>query len=200
MKNKIAALLLSCCLTGQVQAQTDSNPIRTYRNFPIILTAQFHSLTLPFKDLKSNFANVGLGIGTEVSLNKKHNWVQQVNGVWYRNRTVGNGLLFYTQTAWRPKLSSVFYAEVKAGAGYMLAYRPVESYKPENGDWVSVGNKGKGLVTVPVGISVGYNKYSAHTYLSPFVSYQLLVLPNYNKSIPIIPETLLQAGVRIHYK
>jgi len=200
MKNKIAALLLSCCLATGAKAQIDPNPIKNYRNFPVILTAQFHSLTLPFKDLKSNFSNVGLGIGTEVSLNKKHKWVQQVNGVWYRNRAVGNGLLFYTQTAWRPKLISNFYAEVKAGAGYMLAFRPVESYKPDNGDWVSVGTKGKGLITVPVGISVGYNKYSSHTYLSPFVSYQLLVLPNYNKSIPIVPETLLQAGVKIYYK
>lgn len=197
MKKSYVILFLACCLVIPAMAQTDSGKI--YRNFPIIATIQFHSLALPFRDLKTNFSNVGFGLGTEVSLNGKHNWTQQVNMVWYRNQAAGNGLLFYTQTAWRPTIISPVYTEVKAGVGYLVAFRPVESYKQENGKWVSVDHKGKGLFTVPIGISIGYNKFSPNTYFSPFATYQLLLISGYNKSIPIVPQTLLQVGSRIHF-
>jgi hypothetical protein len=100
---------------------------------------------------------------------------------------------------WRPTIADHFYTEIKAGGGYNYCYRPVGSYRPENGNWVSVGNKGKGMFTLLGGVSAGYNNYSSTTYVSPFASYQLMVLKGYNKSIPIVPETVLQVGSRIHF-
>ena len=160
-------LLIGCSLLFSAAAQHTSS--KDYRNFPIVLTLQFNNLALPFKNLKSNFSNMGVGIGTEVSHNGGHNWAQQFTALWYRNKTVGNGLLFYTQTSWRPTLFSNIYTEVKAGVGYMIAFRPVEAYKQVNGAWVSVGNKGKGLLALPVGISLGYNNYSDDVYVSPCI-------------------------------
>jgi hypothetical protein len=180
-------------LTGQEKTS------RAYRNFPVIITINFHSLALPFRDFKSNFSNVGFGIGTEVSFNGEQDWVQQFSIHWIRNKNGGNGLLFSTQTVWRPTIADDFYTEIKAGVGYNYCYRPVGSYRPENGNWVSVGNKGKGMLALLGGISAGYNNYSSTTYVSPFMSYQLMVLKGYNKSIPVVPETLLQAGSRIHF-
>lgn len=198
MKKTFFGALLGCCLAFSLSAQSDIS--KNYRNFPIVLTLQFHSLTLPFKDLKSNFTNVGLGLGTELSFSGKQNWVQQVGALWYRNKTVGNGLLFYTQTAWRPSLSDNFYTELKIGAAYLLAFRPVDSFRYSNGEWTPAGRKGRGLLALPLGISLGYQQYSAETYLSPFVSYQFMLVKGYNKSIPLVPETLLQIGSRVHFK
>jgi hypothetical protein len=190
-------LLLSLSTTTTLYAQTE--PAENYRNFPLVVSIQFHALSLPFKDLKTNFKNVGLGLGTEFSLNGQHNWVQQVQAVWYRNKAVGDGLLFYTQNAWRPTVAGGFFAEVKAGAGYLYAFRPVASFRPENNRWTPVGRKGKGLFAVPVGISLGYHRYEAQTYLSPFVSYQFLLVSGYNPSVPLVPETLIQAGTSLHF-
>ena len=187
------SLMVSVCSSGQDKVN------RAYRNFPIIITIQFHSLALPFKDLKTNFSNVGIGVGTEVSFNGKKDWVQQFSMALNRNQNIGNGLLFSTQTVWRPTIVDHFYGEIKAGVGYSYCYRPVESYRPENGKWVSMGNKGKGMLALLGGVSAGYDNYSSSTYMSPFVSYQFMVLTGYNKSIPILPETLLQAGSRIHF-
>jgi len=192
-------ILLGIYLIGFLGSWGQDKMNRGYRNFPVIVTIQFHSLALPFKDLKSNFSNVGLGIGTEVSFNGKQDWVQQLSIALNRNQNIGNGLLFSTQTVWRPTIADHFYAEIKAGAGYNYCYRPVESYRPRNGNWVSVGNKGKGIFTLLGGVSAGYNNYSPTTYMSPFVSYQFMVLKGYNKSMPIVPETLLQVGSRIHF-
>jgi hypothetical protein len=196
MKAKIVTTLLVLCLLGSLRAQTDNQ--KDYRNFPIIVMVQFHNLSMPFKDMKSNFSNIGFGIGTELSYNGKSNWVQQFSATWHHNKTVGNGILLYSQAAWRPNIGSGVYSEVKAGAGYMYAFRPVESYKQSNGVWSPVDHKGKGMFTLPVGISIGYQSYSNKTYVSPFISYQFLLISGYNQSIPLVPETLIQVGSRIH--
>lgn len=198
MKTIIFATLIGGFVAFSALGQADV--ARPYRNFPIVATLQFHALSLPFRDLKSNLANVGFGLGTEVSLNGKHNWAQQVNLVWYRNRTVGNGVLLYTQTAWRPTLTGPLYAEVKAGAGYLVSFRPSEGYKQTDGNWMPVGHKSKGLFAIPAGISLGYYNPSSGTTISPFASYQFLLVTNYNKSIPLAPQTLLQVGSRIYLK
>jgi hypothetical protein len=196
MKSKIVTTLLVICLSASLQAQKDVQ--NGYRNFPIIVMVQFHNLSMPFKDMKSNFANIGFGIGTEFSYNGKSNWVQQFNATWHHNKTVGNGILLYSQAAWRPNIGSGVYTELKAGAGYMYAFRPVESYKQSNGVWSPVDHKGKGMFTLPIGISVGYQSYSNKAYVSPFVSYQFMLISGYNQSIPLVPETLIQVGSRIH--
>lgn len=198
MKKKTLLSLAGICLFSSLFSQAES--VENYRNFPLIVSVQFHALSMPFKDLKTNFKNVGLGLGTEVSLNGKRNWAQQIQAVWYRNKAVGDGLLFYTQTAWRPTLAANVFTEVKAGAGYLYAFRPVRSFQPENGRWVPVGRKGKGLFTVPVGISLGYHDFQPEAYLSPFVSYQFLLVSGYNPSVPLVPETLIQVGTGVHFK
>lgn len=192
MKWMLAAVLFTHAARGQ------SKPAKTYRNFPIVFSVQFHSLSYPLKDLKTNFKNVGVGIGTEIALGSKHNWAQQFQLSWYNNRQAGNGILLYTQSAWRPTIVAHIYTELKAGFGYLYSFRPVISYEEKNGEWVSVGHRGKWLFTVPVGFSLGYNNYSAKTYVAPFASYQLLLSANYNKSVPIITNSLFQVGARIH--
>jgi hypothetical protein len=194
---QILILCTSIFLGVNLKAQEAKS--NSHRNFPLIISVQFHSLSLPFKNLKSNFSNFGIGLGTEVSHNGGQNWVQQLNVGWYRNASIGNGLFFNTQAVWRPTIVNNFYTELKAGIGYHYSFRPVESYKQENGTWISVGRKGKGMFSVPVGISAGYSKYQAGTYISPFISYQLLLLKGYNTDIPLVPETLIQAGTRIHF-
>jgi hypothetical protein len=196
MKQQIRWLLVGLMFTQTALGQ--DKPAKTYRNFPIVLSLQFHSLSYPFKDFKANFKNVGFGIGTEIALGNKHNWAQQFQLTWYQNRHAGNGLLMYTQSAWRPTLFSNIYGELKAGFGYTYSFRPVKSFEQKDGNWVSVGHKGKWLFTVPVGVSLGYNKFSQHTYVAPFASYQLLLSANYNKDVPLMTNSLFQLGARIH--
>jgi len=198
MKSKyvIVGLLCGILYTGYAQ----NNFAKNYRDFPLIITLQFHSFSMPFKNIKSNFSNIGIGIGTEISYNKKSNWVQQFHLIWYRNKNMGNGFLGYSQATWRPSVGSSIYTELKLGVGYLLSKRPSESFKQKNGEWISVGKKGKGMFTVPIGFSIGYQNEQEKTYVSPFASYQFLVVTDYNKSIPIVPQTLIQTGSRIHFE
>ncbi|GAB4410630.1 MAG: hypothetical protein OHK0053_37450 [Microscillaceae bacterium] len=197
MKNAILYLFAGgLCLTQIAQAQTEQS--REYRNFPIIITLQFHALSTPFRNLKADFKNIGIGIGKEVRYHKAAHWTQQFHLLWYRNKATGNGTMFYSQAAWRPDISANVYGEIKAGLGYLISKRPSPSFVQSQGRWVSVGRKGKGLLALPVGVSLGYQEYSEHTYLSPFISYQVMLLKGYNQTIPVIPESLFQIGTRIH--
>lgn len=184
-----------CILCPSINAQAD--PIPKYRNFPIVFTIQFHSMNLPFRNLKSNFSNFGFGLGTEFSYNGRQNLTQQFTALWYRNKAAGNGLMFYTQAAWRPEITGDFFTEIKAGAGYLYSFRPVESFKQVEGQWESAGHRGKGMLALPVGISAGYNNFSFKTSYSPFISYQFYLASGYNTSIPIVPGSLIQVGTRV---
>jgi hypothetical protein len=196
MKRQVVSLVLAAFFAQSGIAQSHSK--QDYRNFPIVLSLQFHSLSFPFKDIKTNFRNVGFGVGTEIALGSTHNWAQQFQVSWYRNPQAGNGILLYTQSAWRPTIVSHVYTEIKAGFGLTYNFRPVTAYRQQDGEWFSVGHKGKWLFTVPLGISLGYNNYSAKTYLAPFVSYQVLANTGYAKSIPIMTNSLIQFGTRVH--
>jgi hypothetical protein len=198
MKAKFFILVITSSLAFAVKAQPETQ--KDYRNFPLIVSLHFHSLSLPFRNLRSNLNNIGIGLGTEISLNGKHNWAQQFNAVWFRNKAIGNGLLFYTQAAWRPEVAADAFTEIKAGAGYLYSFRPGKSYEQVNGQWISRGYKGKGMLALPIGVSVGYHSYSPGTYFSPFVTYQFLIVSGYNASVLIVPETLIQVGTRIHFE
>jgi len=195
MKTTITTLFLLFCSLVPTRAQTE--PGSHYRNFPLIVTLQFHALSLPFRDLKANFQNVGIGIGTEISYNGKNNWAQQFSLAWWGNRAIGNGLLLYSQVVWRPGASPGIFGELKAGAGYLYSFRP-NAYEQVNGVWKPAGRKGKGMLALPVGVSLGYDSYAKNAYVSPFVAYQFMLVKGYNDSVPLVPQTLIQAGVRIH--
>ncbi|MBX2969103.1 MAG: hypothetical protein KF803_07010 [Cyclobacteriaceae bacterium] len=194
---KTRVVVLACLFAYSVSAQETP---KNYTDFPIIVTIQFHALSLPFKNLKGNFKNVGIGIGTEVGHNKKQTWVTQVGVLWYHNKHVGNGFMPHVQTVWRPTVSDDVYTELKAGIGYLLSSRPVNSWKQINGTWEPVGRKGKGMLAIPVGISVGSNTIASNALLSPFVTYQFMLASGYNTSLPVVPATILQTGVRLHQK
>jgi len=189
---------LGTLLFASILSRGQSPEPKNYSDFPLIITIQFHAFALPFRDLKSNFSNVGIGIGTELSFNGKASGAQQIQALWYHNKAMGNGLLLYTQSVWRPYFSSDGYGELKGGVGYLYSFRPSESFEQVNGAWKSKGHKGKGMLTIPIGVSAGYDANWNQSYVSNFISYQFLAVSNYNKSIPLVPETLFQIGSRIH--
>ena len=142
---------------------------------------------------------MGIGLGTEVSHNGNRNWVQQFKVTWYGNKTVGGGILFHTQTVWRPTIVSSAFSEIKLGAGYLYAKRPSIAYKAAENGWEKRGKKGKGMFILPIGIGAGYDSFDTDTYISPFIGYQFLLATKYNQDVPVVPFTLMEAGARIHF-
>lgn len=194
-------LLIPCLVFYLLMGSSFGQDIKTkdYRNFPLSISLQFHSFSMPFRNLKSNFQNIGIGIGTEISHNAEHTWIQEISLIWVHNKSMGDGLFFLTQTAWRPYLADPLFGEIKLGLGYHLAFRPTESFIQKDGEWISARKKGKSMLAIPAGIGIGSHSYSEKSYTSPFVNYQFLLLKGFNATVPIVPETLIQVGTRTHF-
>lgn len=200
MKKETGLLMALMMILQLAQAQKGTGRLYEYRNFPLVVGIQFHSISKPFKNLKQNFANVGFTLGTEIALGSKHNWAQSFQLGWYHNKTTGNGFMVYTQSVYRPYLLGNSFAEVKAGVGWMHSAHPVSTQTFTKGNWTVTGKTGKGMLMIPVGVSLGYNAYSNGTYVAPSISYQAFVSGPFNKGIPVMLNTVIQAGTRIHLK
>ncbi|MFD1141926.1 hypothetical protein ACFQ4C_12435 [Larkinella insperata] len=180
-----------------VTAQPGSSAERPKRDWPLVVSLQFQSVSMPFRDLKSTFSNIGISLGTEVAYNRRGNLLQQVQVGFFRNANAGNGLFIHTQAAYRPRFGPV-YTEVKAGLGYQLAFHPNTTLRFRNGEWQPANQVGKGMLLVPVGVSLGYRGLKTRPTFEPFVSYQFFVLQGYNPDVPLLPNQLIQVGSRIH--
>jgi len=176
-------------------ARTEPQPPATTR-WPLLVSLQFHNLALPLSDVPAAFRNPGLSIGTEFRYNRRGNLVQQFQVGYYRNRYAGDGLLTFTQFVYRPHLGPL-YGEFKLGAGRAYGYHPTQALVFRNGEWKSAGSAGKGMLALPVGLSLGYQRPGSS--YSPFVSYQLLLLGGYNPSVPVLPSQLIQIGTRLAF-
>ena len=198
---KKSILFFASLLTSiaSIRAQDGQAPVKNYRNFPLIVSVQFQNLAYPFHDIKSNFGHVGFALGTEVSYNGKQNWVQQFQAGYFLNKDAGNGFFAMTQAVYRPTVFEHFYPEVKAGIGWQRTFHPVEAYEFVDGSYVTKKG-GKSQLIVPLGITIGYSKYKEDTYVSPFISYQVIPALFYNDGIPLNFYSLFQLGTRIHFK
>ena len=104
-----------------------------------------------------------------------------------------------TQAIWRPHFwEDRLFGEMRLGVSYVRAFRPTESFRPIDGQWQPVGKTGKGMLGIPLGVSIGFNSLAETLHVAPYLSYQLHFLPSYNASVPLIPQSLIQMGTRIH--
>lgn len=163
-------------------------------NFPITLSIQFQSFGLPFKNLKHNFKNLGIGLGTEFKWGGQGATVQQFKLVRYFNQTMGNGWLASTHFAWRPIPEEVFQPEINLGLAWHYVSRPSTSYIQKGGSWISQGKKGKGMLSVPIGLGLGY--LAEESAWNPYINYQLLLSAGYSETIPVVPYNFMEIGFR----
>ena len=188
----ILIMLISCSLNAQQQKATDN-----YKKFPIIAGAQFHNFAMPFKDVGSNFKHLGFFVGTEVSLNKNGNLLQNITLGGYANKELGNGTYLSSQFIYQPHLFDRVFLRVQGGVGYLFVRHPVQAYKFKNNEWKEIGG-GKSQVIIPFELSGGYSFEAPFGKYSPFVSYQLSPALFYNQTVPLNFYSNILVGVRIH--
>jgi|GEM_PF-628614 len=200
---KVKILLLALMLAVGipiVRAQQNSNAIRAYRNFPIVVGVQFQSIGRPFKTFKANFANPGFRIGTEVSLTgrQKQDWAQAFTIGWNYNKHSGNSFVAFTQTIYRPVVVGDFLADIRLGIGLTRNMHPSGAWQQASGSLDNKGSWGKTMLLIPTGIGVGYNGYHSGTYFSPFATYEVLAAISCKHIIPVLPASSLQVGARLY--
>lgn len=195
MKQIPVFIVFILLLDGQAgQGQTP----QPFHSWPIRVSLIFHNVTTPFRDMRSNFLHPGVGIGTEIKYNNRARWVQSLDVIWYRNKQMGNGLLAFTQVAWRPGRKDGIYGEIKAGVGYAYMWRPVPGMQLHSGSFTDAGKHGKHMLTAPAGFGIGWNNDPKRSWSNQLLGYQLLLSGPFNPSIPAIPQTIITLGSNIN--
>ncbi|UOQ68992.1 hypothetical protein [Hymenobacter volaticus] len=110
----VSACLLALPLLASSQVPARPPAGTSYRNWPVVVGLQFHTLAMPFSDQKRTLSNPGVSVGTEFRYNRRATLLQAVQAGYYHNRYAGNGLYVAPQLVYRPKFGPLF-AELKAG-------------------------------------------------------------------------------------
>ncbi|MEO0340845.1 MAG: hypothetical protein AAF242_16745 [Bacteroidota bacterium] len=173
---------------------TAQEVLREQNNFPLSFSIQFQSFGLPFKNLRHSFKNVGIGLGTEFKWGEDGATVQQFKLVRYFNQTMGNGWVASTHFAWRPIPEDTFQPEINLGLAWHYVARPSTAFKLEKGSWLQEGRKGKGMLSVPIGLGFGYLEEGKEW--NPYLNYQMLLSSGYSETIPVVPYHFMELGLR----
>lgn len=197
---KLAPLLIlvSIGAYGQRSGNTETTALK----LPIIASVNFQTIATPFQDFENNFRNIGIKLGTEVPYNRARNLLQSFNIGYYRNRLNGDGLYINSEFVYRPKIFNPISLEIKLGPGLANVFLPTQPYEPDGeGNWRKVPNHGKLALQVHGSLGIWYQAIDLNKIrLSPFIQYEIVGIVGYNRSIPALPTTLINAGFRINFK
>lgn len=133
----------------------------------------------------------------------KHDWYQQVKLGYFYHRFVQHAIEVYTNTGYRYKFSSRFFAESAIGVGYLHSVPATAKLKfDDNGEYkdnkgvgrmqaMFVFNAGAGYVVDPV----------SQRPVSIFATYQQLIQAPFVKSyVPLLPYNSIMIGAKITFK
>jgi hypothetical protein len=197
MKYKILTFVLLYSLiffTTKAQDKQES----VFNKFGFEIGAQFHSIALPFSDLKSNFSNPGISAAYEIALNKNKNLIFQTNSSFIFNKNLGNNFQLYPEIIFRPHFFKVMFTELKLGIGWQINFNPANTYEFNNGQWTKTSSS-KSQLIVPIGASVGFETKIFNKNISPFVSYQTIPALFYDATIPLNFYSVINIGFIHHF-
>lgn len=181
----VLQLAIACTVTAQQR-----KPLR------FELAAGVQSYYAPFlKSELSGLQTVALA-GAHKPLNKKN-----TVGVSFRigyNRHTKQGDALFTQALFQynPVVAKHIEFGVGAGAGYQLSFYPSAPLKWNGTEWVE-GKATKGVIQVPVLMSIGYRGIKTKTGLfTPYAAYQVNALFRYSPDLTPLPSSYFLLGVK----
>lgn len=148
-----------------------------------------------FKSELSGLQSVTLA-GVHKPLNKKN-----TVGVSFRlgyNRHTKQGDALFTQALFQynPVVAKHIEFGVGVGAGYQLSFYPSAPLKWNGTEWVE-GKAAKGVIQVPVLMSIGYHGIKTKTGLfTPYAAYQVNALFRYSPDLTPLPSSYFLLGVK----
>lgn len=191
-------LLLLLLFTVNLFSQTLAKNSKKTLYLPIVTSMNFQAIATPFHNAENNFRNPGFSIGTELNYTKKNLTFQSINFGYFFNKYNGNAAYLNSQFIYRPKIYKALHLEIKFGPGLIDLFLPTQPYTLINGNWEKSSDHGNLAITVNTGIGLWLKpNIASNNIISPFVQYDIMGITRYNKSIPVLPTTLINFGCRI---
>lgn len=140
----------------------------------------------------------GISGGIELPLNKslKNQFYQTIRVGAFYHQFAQTGVQVYSETGFRRMFGKVFFADIRLGAGGMLAFPNTKIFKLENGSYKKIANTGRPQFMASTLFGPGANLERFNLPFSIFLHYQFwLQLPFVNEYIPVLPNAALHLGI-----
>lgn len=194
MKWKLLISLFIGALTMPVVGFTQE---RTDNPWQIDLSAGLQSFYAPVQDLRWQRPELVTMAGFGKPLGSRQNFEVGLQIGYARNNFHGDALFLQLMGKFTPLIAGKVEAGIGMGIGYRLGLYPSGALKWSGNDWVS-SNSFKGMVQIPLQVSIGYRSIELDRYeLRPYVAYQLQALLGYNPDLSPLPVSAAMLGLKI---
>lgn len=194
-KLKYWVLLFFLSLTISVSAEND----KTRQPWQFVVSTGIHSYYAPVENLKWGQSDFSASLGINKLFGQKQQFALGVQGQFSQYEFQGDAIGLQLLGQFTPAIFRRIELGIGTGAGYRFSFYRSKPLKWNGNDWVD-GKLYKGIIQVPVQISVGYRSIRFGTCnIRPFVAYQLQALFRYSPDVSPLPDSNLMVGLKIHF-
>jgi hypothetical protein len=193
-------IILIICLSSRLQTFSQKHRLD---HFSVAVTT-LHT-NFPFSSFSELFTKefhpgFELGTGFNWKTKAKHDWFQEFKLGYSYHRFVQHSITLYSEFGYRYKFFKTFNAEAALGAGYLHAISAERVFVLQSdGTYKKKPNLGRPQAMAS--FSIGLSKKISASGTTLFLNYQQrLQFPFIKSYVPLLPENILMAGMRISIK
>jgi hypothetical protein len=170
---------------------------RTDQPWQVDVAAGMHTIYAPVKDLKWRRPELLTTVGVGKPLGHKQAFNVTLFLGYARNNYMGDALYLQLLGQYTPLIAGKIEPGIGLGFGYRLALYPSQPHAWDGSQW-KAGRPYKGVLQVPVQLSVGYRSIQLQSYeVRPYVAYQLQTLFNYNHDFSPLTVSAGLLGIKV---
>ena len=170
---------------------------RTDQPWQVDVAAGLHAIYAPIKDLKWRRPELLTTVGVGKPLGAKQAFNVSLFLGYARNNYHGDAVYLQLLGQYTPLIAGKIEPGVGIGFGYRLALYPSQPLAWNGNQW-KAGRPYKGVLQVPVQLSLGYRSIHLQSYeVRPYVAYQLQTLFKYNHDFSPLPVSAGLLGIKV---
>lgn len=184
-------------LSMAISASAESNKSR--QPWQLVVSTGIHSYYAPVENLKWGQADFAASLGLNKLLGQKQQFAVGIQGQFSQYEFQGDAIGLQLLGQFTPAIFRRIELGIGTGAGYRFSFYRSKPLKWNGTDWVE-GQSYKGIIQVPVQVSVGYRSIRfGSCNIRPFAAYQLQALFGYSPDLSPLPDSNLMVGLKIHF-
>ena len=163
------------------------------------ISSGIHSFYAPVENLKWDNPAFAISAGVNRLFGAKQILSLGLHAEFAANEIQGNATSLQLLGQFTPVLFKKLELGFGTGVGYRFSGYPSDPLKWNGTSWEN-GKKFKGIVQIPVQISVGFRSVQvANLEIIPFVAYQMKAMFGYNPDFDPLPDSQIMLGLKFQF-
>jgi len=194
---KVVMLIL---LTFLLFAVSKAEENTTDSKWQFVLSSGVHSFYAPVENLKWDNPGWVISAGVNRMLGQIQYFSVGMQLQFAQHEFLGSASILQVLGQFQPVLFKKIELGIGTGAGYRLSAYPYATFHWDGTSW-NDGKKYKGMVQMPLQLSIAYRSFSISSLkVIPFISYQLQAMFGYNPDFDPLPDSNIMAGFRFQFR